>query len=72
MNYTNWYSIQSIRCEGSFTILWFTVELYFQTGEKSHSCKHHTKAINDLQLSADMSMVIAASKDHTAKVSYYE
>jgi WD40 repeat protein len=39
-----------------------------KTGEKVNSCKDHTKQINDLQLSKDMSMLISASKDTTAKV----
>ena len=39
-----------------------------KSGEKIHSVKEHTKDINDLQLSLDMSMLISASKDCTAKL----
>lgn len=37
-------------------------------GEKVLTTKDHTKQLNDIQLSADMSMVITASKDTTAKL----
>ncbi|CAG2206532.1 eukaryotic translation initiation factor 3 subunit I-like [Mytilus edulis] len=40
----------------------------FKTGEKNDNCRIHTKAINDMQYSLDMTMFIAASKDHTAKL----
>lgn len=42
-----------------------------KSGDKINSCKEHSKQINDLQLSRDMSMLISASKDTTAKVSVH-
>lgn len=39
-----------------------------KSGDKINSCKEHSKQINDLQLSRDMSMLISASKDTTAKL----
>lgn len=42
-----------------------------KSGDKINSCKEHSKQINDLQLSKDMSMLISASKDTTAKVNVH-
>lgn len=39
-----------------------------QSGEILKTAKEHTKQINDLQSSVDLTMVISASKDCTAKV----
>ena len=40
----------------------------FQNGEILCDAHEHNKQINDLQMSLDMSMLISASKDTTAKV----
>ena len=42
--------------------------LIFQNGEKINAVKEHKHQINDLQLSLDMTMLISASKDTSAKV----
>lgn len=39
-----------------------------QSGEQLSNIKEHTKQINDIQTSRDMTMFITASKDNTAKV----
>ena len=39
-----------------------------QDGEILKKVKEHTKQINDLQTSVDLTMFISASKDNTAKV----
>ena len=39
-----------------------------QSGEVLKKIKEHTKQINDMQSSVDLTMVISASKDNTAKV----
>lgn len=39
-----------------------------QSGEILKKAKEHTKQINDMQSSVDLTMVISASKDNTAKV----
>lgn len=39
-----------------------------KSGEKIHLVKEHNKQINDLQLSLDMTMLMSASKDTTAKL----
>lgn len=40
-----------------------------QSGEILKKAKEHTKQINDIQTSVDLTMFISASKDNTAKVS---
>ena len=40
----------------------------FQSGEKLTMTHEHTKQVNDIQLSKDMTCLISASKDTTAKV----
>ena len=42
--------------------------LLFQNGEILTDVYEHSKQINDLQMSLDMTMLISASKDTTAKV----
>lgn len=42
--------------------------LTLQSGEQLSNIKEHTKQINDIQTSRDMTMFITASKDNTAKV----
>ena len=44
--------------------------MLFQTGEVSQFANEHTKEITDIQLSYDDTMLMTASKDHTAKVYY--
>lgn len=44
--------------------------LLLQSGEQLSNIKEHTKQINDIQTSRDMTMFITASKDNTAKVSF--
>ncbi|XP_010221644.1 PREDICTED: eukaryotic translation initiation factor 3 subunit I-like, partial [Tinamus guttatus] len=39
-----------------------------QSGEQLSNIKEHTKQINDIQTSRDMTMFITASKDNTAKL----
>lgn len=39
-----------------------------QSGEVLVNVKEHTKQINDIQTSRDMTMFITASKDNSAKV----
>lgn len=39
-----------------------------QSGEALKKVKEHTKQINDIQSSVDLTMVITASKDNSAKV----
>lgn len=39
-----------------------------QSGEVLKKVKEHTKQINDIQSSVDLTMVITASKDNSAKV----
>lgn len=48
-----------------------TVSLFFlpQSGEVLVNVKEHSRQINDIQLSRDMTMFVTASKDNTAKVS---
>lgn len=43
---------------------------YEQSGDILKKAKEHTKHINDIQTSVDLTMVISASKDNTAKVSH--
>lgn len=40
-----------------------------QSGEVLVNVKEHSRQINDIQLSRDMTMFVTASKDNTAKVS---
>lgn len=40
-----------------------------QSGEILKKAKEHTKQINDIQTSVDLTIFISASKDNTAKVS---
>ena len=40
-----------------------------QSGEVLVTVKEHSRQINDIQLSRDMTMFVTASKDNTAKVS---
>lgn len=42
--------------------------LPLQSGEVLKKVKEHTKQINDIQTSVDLTMFITASKDNTAKV----
>lgn len=46
------------------------IPLSLQSGEQLSNIKEHTKQINDIQTSRDMTMFITASKDNTAKVSF--
>lgn len=46
------------------------LSLPLQSGEQLSNIKEHTKQINDIQTSRDMTMFITASKDNTAKVSF--
>jgi len=39
-----------------------------KSGDRENGIHEHTKQINDIQLSKDMSMIITASKDHTSKL----
>lgn len=39
-----------------------------QSGEILKKAKEHTKQINDIQTSVDLTMFISASKDNSAKV----
>lgn len=45
-----------------------TAAFPLQSGEQLSNIKEHTKQINDIQTSRDMTMFITASKDNTAKV----
>lgn len=47
------------------------VSLFFlpKSGEVLVNVKEHSRQINDIQLSRDMTMFVTASKDNTAKVS---
>jgi len=49
---------------------WHAETAFFtlQSGEQLSNIKEHTKQINDIQTSRDMTMFITASKDNTAKV----
>lgn len=42
-----------------------------QSGDILKTIKEHNKQINDIQTSVDLTMVITASKDNTAKVSAF-
>ena len=44
--------------------------LLFQSGEISQFASEHNREITDIQLSQDSTMLLTASKDHTAKVQY--
>ncbi|XP_070555999.1 eukaryotic translation initiation factor 3 subunit I-like [Ptychodera flava] len=39
-----------------------------KTGEKVNAIREHTKQVNDIQPSKDLTMLITASKDHTSKL----
>lgn len=42
--------------------------IYGQSGDILKAAKEHTKQINDIQTSVDLTMFISASKDNSAKV----
>ena len=58
-----------IRMHKIYSLIHAATQLYFQNGEILNDVYEHSKQINDLQMSLDMSMLISASKDTTAKVS---
>ena len=62
---------KQIQYDFSVYVMIIFCTMFPQTGKKLTSTKDHSKQINDLQLSKDMTMLISASKDTTAMVCSY-